>query len=277
MTLKISHQDKDRTIRLSELPVFEEATVALLKKTDAVKQNTILRDYDYDLPRTLQGRGESIKTVCAALNEIKEHETREVIYACLKTAFFCAMIAGIVLVAIFGGEFAAFFALGIVAYMMIAGYMSGPSAVRLLQFKEKSPWRTDYNAIYDVMMRGYAPAGLSFFAPFLPLYEVLKRQGRIERVQNKQNTEMQRDLTTFLRFAEELSKNLATIQQQLNEEKTKKEQYIAELKPKLQEPARKEATEAALITLEAELDMVQKTQTALKAFETLEMLAEPVV
>jgi hypothetical protein len=264
MAINITYNDQTKTIRLSELPKFSEATAMVLKKTDSVTQNTVLKNYNYDLTSTLKERAESIETVRSALTEIQEHKTREVIYACLKTAVACAIVAGIVLGAVFGpAEIAVVIALlvGIVG-TGISSYITEQSCNKIVEFT-----RSDYWNVQPRGWRGlYNPIGL-ITALFMPLYEALTRQGRIERVQNKQTTAMKKDLNTFLQFAEALSNNLAEIRQQLEVSKTKKEEYISKIRPQIQDLALNEATEVTLLKLNAELNALQETQKVLNAFE----------
>jgi hypothetical protein len=271
-TMSISYTVNDKQIHLSTLPIFTKTTADILKKTNAVALSSVLNSYNYELTQELSGRTESIETVRAALENSRDHKTREMVFSLLETAFYCSMIAGIVLLAVFGGELAPLFAVGIVAYMFIAGGLNFKLHIeKIAQFNQRLPWLTHH----EINANGYAIAGCSFFALFTPLYDVLTRQKRIEQVRNEQDSEMDRDLRIFLAFAEELSRNLTTIRSQLTEKhtalSTEKENYTNKIQSQNQQATQQvlnQAAQAAVFKLEDELRNIETTQEALATFET---------
>jgi hypothetical protein len=272
--MSISYAVNDKQIHLSKLPVFKKTTADELKKTNAVAQSSLLTSYDYELTQKLTGRIESIQTVRIALESSQNRKTGKVILSLLETAFYCAMIAGIVLLGTVFGELSSFVLLGVLAYIFIAGGLNYKLHIeKIVQFNERSPWDTQP----QFPDNGMDPCGIilcSLLGLFTPLYDVLTRQKRIEQVRDKQDSEMDRDLRTFLAFAEELSSNLTTIRGQLTEKHTalsaQKENYTNEIQSPNQDATQQvlnEAVQVAVFKLQDELRNIETTQEALAAFE----------
>lgn len=270
--MTVSFRIQNKTIILSELPEFTPTTAGVLKKTKAVAQESILNNYNYDLTSTLKGRSESVETVRAALDTIQTHKTREIVCACLKTALVCAILAGTVLGGIFGGESAiVIIMLGSIFYCLFSAFFIGqPLVSTMMQFNRADHWHTKY----ERFMTSGDGVGYGFIAPFLPLYEVLTRQARIQRVRDKQDAEINSDLSAFLDLSKKLADNLPEIRTQLqgmhSTLSTQKAQYATQLQFHSQNALQtvlNDAAEAAILKLEKEMQDIQTTQEALTVFE----------